>query len=168
MRAWVKLNCVSFMLRKSNAMFNHCMKKKSTKNENQLQTLNLGLENLLIFCGILMLELMRSIIKSGWGKCVLSDLLLGWHRVWGDTVVHVWLEGSQPAWKPISPLIACRKRVVQRAPTIETSGRWDVLEWKGSCSLREDWLSKTYFDTNLFKETNSLLGCLTRSDAGAG
>lgn len=61
MRAWVKLNCVSFMPRKSNAMFNHCMKKKSTKNENQLQTLNLGLENLLIFCGILMLELMRSI-----------------------------------------------------------------------------------------------------------
>lgn len=112
MRAWVKLNCVSFMLRKSNAMFNHCMKKKSTKNENQLQTLNLGLENLLIFCWILMLELMRSIIKSGWGKCVLSDLLLGWHRVWGDTVVPVWPEGSQPAWKPISPLIACRKRVV--------------------------------------------------------
>lgn len=56
MRAWVRLNCVSFMPRKSTAMFNHCMKKKSTKNENQLQTLNLGLENLLIFCWILMPE----------------------------------------------------------------------------------------------------------------
>lgn len=78
---------------------------------------------------------------------------MGWHRVWGDTVVHVWLEGSQSAQRGTSPLLACRKRVVQRAFTVETSGPWNVLEWMGSYSLREHWLGKTYFGTNLFKET---------------